>query len=171
MSNAPTMNHPTNGSTEGPGYEKGINAIRLAHNLETQAMIAKQSEHNEQLRQAANREAFPSLPTTTGGEADMGSRLAIDSPTTTTINHYHPTQSTEATASSNGKGAGRKLARLALVAGLLGAGASIPFVASVAANFLRPAPIAPAPVKTEEPEKPTAPVDRSKLKYSLDLGE
>jgi hypothetical protein len=62
-------------------FNKGNEAVRLAHNLATQGMIARQAEHNEALRQAINREAVD-IPK----EEYVGQNLNIDSPTT---NNYH----------------------------------------------------------------------------------
>ncbi len=157
----------------GGAYEKGNEAIRLAHNLAMAEQIARQNEHNEQLRMAVNGEAIPELRealSNEGGE-EMGARLSIDSPTTIT-NHYHGPEPNSTPAEPKPKK--RKLARVlglaALGAGLLGAGAAIPFGLRLASELLdRPAETTPAPT-APEPKPEPKPTPSEKLKYSLDLG-
>lgn len=137
----------TETATKATDYAKGNEAIRIAHNLATQGMIARQAKHNEDLRQAVNGEA---VDLQKGDE--MGQNLNIDSPTTIT-NHFATAPGDTRKNSKAGK-----LAKFAIGAGLMASGAAIPMGAAFVLDALK--------------DKPTPIVEPGgETRYSLDLGD
>jgi hypothetical protein len=110
-------------------------------------MIARQAEHNEELRQAVNGEAVD-----LGRGEEVDQRLNIDSPTTIT-NHY-----ATAPGEPSKKNKAGKLAKIAIGAALIASGTAIPAGIGFVMEALKdkPAPIV-------EPGDDT--------RYSLDLGD
>ena len=153
------------GETETSTFRKGAESIRLAHQMATQGQIANQARHNEELRQAVNREAIPELE---AGDDDVAAQeLNIDSPKTTTIhNHYEVAKDeTENPAEPERKKRAKKglgrLAKLAIGAGLVGSGVGGTIGVGMIVDALKGKT---APVVT-----PSEPDDETR--YSLDLGE
>lgn len=135
-------------------YQKGLDAVGLAHKMATQAAIAKQANHNEELRQAVNAEAIPGL---TGEADDMAQTLSIDSPTTITNNYAAESETKTKTRTGLGT-----LAKLAIGAGLIGTGAGVvPGIGLILDGLKtteKPAVIVPGKISDA-------------VKYSLDLGD
>jgi len=150
------------GEPDSPNYRKGSETIRLAHSMATQGAMARQAAHNEDLRQAVNRESIPELDR--GEPVDQ--QLNIDSPTVI-HNHYEATKPEPTPEPKKMKTEKRKkglgtLAKLAIGAGLIGTGAGIPAGVGFVIDALKEKP-APPVVKPAEPNDAT--------RYSLDLGE
>lgn len=157
-----TNGTPLNGSAEGPAYRKGIEAIRLSHQQNVSDEIARQSSHNEDMRQAINSEAIPGLKSDEGGE--MGSQLNIDSPTT--VNHYH-SEPADGPAKPKRKKRLGTIAKIAVGAGLMATGAGTMAGASMIWDAIK---------NREQVEKPADPTPEPakssrERKYSLDLGD
>lgn len=98
------------GSHEGPAYRKGIEGVRLIHQAAVASQIARQSKHNEDLRQHMNKEH-------TGVDGCEGEdlNLYIDSPQT----HIHEEKS------KKGNGLLKAAAGAALLATGVGGGAGL----------------------------------------------
>lgn len=159
-----TNGTPLNGSAEGPAYRKGIEAIRLSHQQNVSDEIARQSRHNESLRQAVNAESIPGLEP--GKGEDVGSNLAIDSPTTTTIhNHYGNSGSNEERPKKSKLGT---IAKLAIGAGLMATGAGGTIGAGIILDAIKNRDKTPPAIEKPAPETPKPGRER---KYSLDLGD
>lgn len=151
------------GSHEGPAYKKGIEAVRLAHQQSVADQIARQSSHNEDMRQAINSEAIPGLKSDEGGE--MGSQLNIDSPTT--VNHHYHSEPADEPAKPKRKKRLGTIAKLAVGAGLMATGAGTMAGASMIWDAIK---------NREQVEKPADPTPEPakssrERKYSLDLGD
>lgn len=122
--------------------------------MATQAVIARQSNHNEDLRQAVNAESIPGL---TGEVDDMAQTLSIDSPTTITNNYAAESETKTKTRTGLGT-----LAKLAIGAGLIGTGAGVvPGIGLILDGLKdteKPAVIVPGKISDA-------------VTYSLDLGD
>ena len=160
----------------GPGeYNKTREGIQLAHLAATQAQIAEQNEYNERLRRHVNAEAVGLNPGTTGG--DVGTQLAIDSPTT--VNHYHQQAAGSPIAPPPEKKRGGKLLPLAAGVALLATGAALPAGIALLSDSLsglkRETVIRHEPAAESRPIVIPVPVRKQKkpeverVRYSLDL--
>jgi len=145
-----TATPPDGGAT---GYKKAIEGIRLRHNATVAALIARQSNHNETLRQAVNREHVAGL--SSDGEGDDVGDINIESPTT--HNHFGDDAFGVQAAIKKRQTRARRLATLAAAAALVGVGVSIP----LALPFVLDAVDVPA---AAEPAG-------DRVEYMLDLGD
>lgn len=128
------------GSADGPAYRKASEAIRLKHMASVQKQIANQAKYNESVRRAVNAEALGGVAPE---ESEMDS-ITIDSPITTTNNYTQ-------------KGTA-PIAKVAIAAGLVAAGAALPAIVGVALSMGgKSVPDRPEPAEA--------------VQYMLDLGD
>jgi hypothetical protein len=132
-----------------PSVLKARDALRLRQDQHQQELLERQTRHNEGLRERFNRIHFGEE--IEGGGADEMGDINVDSPTT--HNHYHGGE-------KNKLGT---FAKLAIAAGLIAAGAGIPFGASVLGNLAKDW-FSGTSVDEKKPEP-------SERVYRLDLGD